>query len=94
MKNVLGTRLIAKKISYLVSNRNPCLQITLKNAHAKKKTNVEKQRTCFKRWILTMIALSNDDSNDECIRTECIPAKRRKLLSSYTPSLYKRKHTW
>ena len=68
------------------------MQITLKNAHGKKKTNVEKQTTCFKRWILMMIALSNDDSNDECIRIECIPAKRSKLLSSYTPSLYKRKH--
>ena len=64
------------------------MQITLKNAHGKKKTNVEKQTTCFKRWILMMIALSND----ECIGIERIPAKRSKLLSSYTPSLYKRKH--
>ena len=37
------------------SYKNPCLQITLKTALGNKKTDVAKQRTCFKRWIL-MIA--------------------------------------
>ena len=31
------------------------MQITLKNAHGKKETNVGKRRTCYKRWILMMI---------------------------------------
>ena len=35
---------------------------------------------------------SNDDC-DKCIITECIPAKKIKLPSSYMSSLYKHKHT-
>lgn len=40
-KKVLGTRLITNKISDLLFNKNPCFQISLKNAQGKK-TNVEK----------------------------------------------------
>ena len=44
MIKVLGARLTTNKISYIVSNKNPCLQITLKNPLGNKKTNVDKRR--------------------------------------------------
>ena len=62
---VLETRLKTNKISYLVS-KILCSQITLKNAHGKKKTNVEKRRTCFKRWILMIKAATGGFCKKSC----------------------------